>query len=185
MASKKISQLAELTAAADEDLLAIVDDPSGAPETKKITVGNLLAPVAASYSSNAGQSIPNQSITVVNYEDMDDDPGNLVTIGESWKFTAPVAGRYAVSAQVLFDASTAWAETERAILYLYRNGVQFRTLGFQHASAAASVYLCVSGSTYVTLEAGETIDIRVWQNSGSALLLAAANTYNHVAIWKI
>ena len=40
MADKKISELTELTTAADDDLLAIVDD--SATETKKITVSNLL-----------------------------------------------------------------------------------------------------------------------------------------------
>lgn len=43
MADSKISALTALTTVADEDLLAIVDDPSGTPVTKKITRANLLA----------------------------------------------------------------------------------------------------------------------------------------------
>lgn len=42
MADQKISELTELLSPAAADLLAIVDDPSGTPTTKKITVGNLL-----------------------------------------------------------------------------------------------------------------------------------------------
>jgi len=42
MADEKITQLAALTTPATEDLLAIVDDPAGTPETKKITILNLL-----------------------------------------------------------------------------------------------------------------------------------------------
>lgn len=42
MADSKISALTELTTPAGVDLLAIVDDPSGSPVTKKITRGTLV-----------------------------------------------------------------------------------------------------------------------------------------------
>jgi hypothetical protein len=41
MANKKFTELTELTTVADSDILAIVDDPSGSPLSKKITVQNL------------------------------------------------------------------------------------------------------------------------------------------------
>ena len=40
--AKKISELSALTAPAAVDLLVIVDDPTGTPITKYVTVGNLL-----------------------------------------------------------------------------------------------------------------------------------------------
>lgn len=40
--AKKVSELTALTAPAGEDLLLIVDDPSGTPISKKVTVANLL-----------------------------------------------------------------------------------------------------------------------------------------------
>jgi len=45
--AKKISELTALTNASGDDLLAIVDDPSGTPETKKITVANFFANVVS------------------------------------------------------------------------------------------------------------------------------------------
>jgi len=45
--AKKISELAVLTAPIAGDLLVIVDDPTGTPITKQITVGNLLGNAAA------------------------------------------------------------------------------------------------------------------------------------------
>jgi hypothetical protein len=46
--AKKISELTALTAPSADDLLVIVDDPSGTtPETKKVTVGNLFGNSAA------------------------------------------------------------------------------------------------------------------------------------------
>lgn len=42
MADTKITALSELTTVADADLIAIVDDPSGTPTSKKITKKNLV-----------------------------------------------------------------------------------------------------------------------------------------------
>lgn len=53
MADAKITALAELTNVADEDLLAVVDDPSGSPQTKKITRANLLTGVGGGRQPNA------------------------------------------------------------------------------------------------------------------------------------
>lgn len=63
MANTKISQLTELSAASIDDLLVIVDDPSGTPVTKKITEKSLtnsrklMSIVAAgNFSMTAGTS---------------------------------------------------------------------------------------------------------------------------------
>lgn len=42
MADKKVTQLTALTAPANNDLLLIIDDPSGSPVSKKITLEDLL-----------------------------------------------------------------------------------------------------------------------------------------------
>jgi hypothetical protein len=44
----KISELNALTYVTNEDLMVVVNDPSGLPATKKITVGNFFSNVAAS-----------------------------------------------------------------------------------------------------------------------------------------
>lgn len=45
MADAKITELTELTEAEAADLLAVVDDPAGTPETKKLTVETLMAAI--------------------------------------------------------------------------------------------------------------------------------------------
>ena len=50
MADAKITELTELTSVESTDLIAVVDDPSGSPVTKKATVSNLpaaKAPIAS------------------------------------------------------------------------------------------------------------------------------------------
>jgi hypothetical protein len=61
--AKKISELPALTAPVAVDLLVIVDDPTGTPITKYVTVGNLLGNSAANVVIN--NSTPaNSTITV-------------------------------------------------------------------------------------------------------------------------
>lgn len=45
--AKKISELTSLATPSADDLIPIVDDPSGSPVTKYVTVGNLLGNAAA------------------------------------------------------------------------------------------------------------------------------------------
>ena len=57
--AKKITELTALTAPAAEDLVVIVDDPSGTPVTKYVTVGNLFGNAAANvviYNSTPANS---------------------------------------------------------------------------------------------------------------------------------
>ena len=49
MTDKKITELTALTIPDSGDLLAIVDDPSGSPETKKILVENLMKAVPSQF----------------------------------------------------------------------------------------------------------------------------------------
>jgi len=46
MADKKITQLDELTAVSSDDLVHVVNDPSGTPANKKVTVQNFFDPIA-------------------------------------------------------------------------------------------------------------------------------------------
>ena len=48
MADKKVSSLSAITNLSADDLLMVVNDPAGTPESKKVTVGNLFGNVAVS-----------------------------------------------------------------------------------------------------------------------------------------
>ena len=62
--AKKISELTALTAPAAVDLLVIVDDPTGTPITKYVTVGNLLGNAAANVTIYNTSTPANSTITV-------------------------------------------------------------------------------------------------------------------------
>ena len=66
MPDAKIEDLVALTAPAIDDLLAIVDDPSGTPITKKVTLSNLCVfntwtPVIGGSGGTSGQSYSRQA----------------------------------------------------------------------------------------------------------------------------
>ena len=54
--AKKISELVATVSPTSDDLLVIVDDPSGTAVTKKVTLGNLLA------NSSANVTVSNTSV---------------------------------------------------------------------------------------------------------------------------
>lgn len=61
MASQKISDLSELIAPEGGDMLVVVDDPAGTPETKKMTVTRLLTlmyPVGSLYFNGSAATSP-------------------------------------------------------------------------------------------------------------------------------
>lgn len=65
MTAKKISELNTLTSATSDDLLVVVDNPSGSPETKKITVANFVGNVASNTLIRGGLTV-NGAVTFTN-----------------------------------------------------------------------------------------------------------------------
>jgi hypothetical protein len=141
-------------------------------------------PIVARYSTDAAQSIPNTTPTIVNFEDLSVDTWSAVTVGAAWKFTAPVGGYYRVSARVFFAASVNWADTENCSLSVYKNGVLWSTLGYLE-NFPSGVNAGVWGSDIVDLAENDTIDIRVNQASGASLALTTNGAHNYVAIDRI
>lgn len=141
--------------------------------------------VACKYFNNAVSSMPNSTVTIVDFATKDHDTHNAWTTGAAAKFTAPIAGIYCVSCSLLLNASTTWAVTEAMQLNVYKNGAFDSLLDYENDMASASnINRSVKGSTNIKLLAGEYIDIRFQQTSGAAITLAASG-YSHVSIHKI
>jgi hypothetical protein len=132
--------------------------------------------IAARYSSNAGQSIGSGgSPTIIDFEDKSYDSHGCVTIGASWKFTAPRAGRVRISSRVTYTSGGGWASGEQANLYIYKNAAEYSgSINVQSASHGNEIGISIEDE--VDVLAGDTIDIRTYQNSGAALTLTTTSS---------
>jgi len=135
-------------------------------------------------SSDSGQSIPHNTETIVRYEDEVYDTLNEYNPGTG-VFTATQAGYYHVHASIMFQATTAWAPTEAAILSVFRNGVVYARLFRDTDHTSNNILVYVSGGTTVLLSAGDTLDIRVIQTSGETLALYPNRFYNYLTIDRL
>jgi hypothetical protein len=143
--------------------------------------------VSATYSTDAGQSIANGSVVVVNFEDRTYDTHNAVTIGASWVFTVPVAGYYIVTAKVLFDDAS--FTTAPLDLYVYKNiggaDTQLAVLDTVDPIAAGTARISLNGSYTAIFAKGDTISIKVDHGESAARSLRAATTSNYVNITRV
>lgn len=145
------------------------------------------APERAKYTHSAGQSIADNTITIVDFANKVFDSQGSVTTGGSWKFTAKTNDVFNVSATVSFDSN---AEEPEIQLRLYKNGSFDSMLDYRPAKDfvdGTNGVILVGGSTDINLVVGDYIDIRIYQNNtpGNAISLAASGEYNHVSIHRV
>jgi hypothetical protein len=140
--------------------------------------------VSASYSTNTAQSISTGSPTIVNFEDLDYDSHGSVTTGASWKFTAPISGEYEVIGAIMYD-DAALTVDDKFSLSVYKNGSEHRNLEYKEITATVTQYARIKGSIKVKLLAGDYIDLRTFQNSGSSKTLIAGTIYNYVYVTRV
>jgi hypothetical protein len=93
-------------------------------------------------------------------------------------------GYHLIAASVKFQSSSGWAVNELAYLRLYKNSVDdvFLHRLNMHATGTFEVFLC--GGALINLAAGDTLSVRVRQESGGSLSIDG-NGYphsSHVAI---
>jgi len=145
------------------------------------------SPVVARYKTNAGQNIPDTTMTIIDFEDVDYDTYDAVTTGAAWAFTAPIGGWYRVTVAITFASSTTWREDEIAQVELWKEGIVFSVLSrtWGQDSSGGSQFKFTRGSDTIYLAVGEAINIRASQISGGALALHTDSRYNHVAIERV
>lgn len=138
----------------------------------------------AKYETGAGQSISNNTNTVIDFGSRDHDLCNCVTTGGSWVYTVPVTGIYFVSAQITFDNGAGWDAGERVELHIRVNG-STAVIGYDEQQTTHSSRRGQTVLSGLKVSTGDTIDILVNQNSGASRALLNNVNYNHVTIFKI
>lgn len=134
------------------------------------------------YTTNAGQNITSGLDTLINFEDKVNDSHGAVTIGASWKFTAPKAGIVNYSAGLCLDmVSGAFDGTgERIAIHVYKNGVKYHSTSIRPSASSVYPNISISGSDYAN--AGDYYNIYFYQDCGETNALYAGSTtpYNHI-----
>jgi hypothetical protein len=151
--------------------------------------GGVISSLLSHYKTGAEQAIPSGAWTLIDFGTLVADGSSCVTTGASWAFTAPTAGKYLVSAFIMYEAYGGWLETEEAYLAIYKNGSAFVYVdhvdGYQSAS---SISMRVGGSFILELGASDYISIYAYQSSGKAspdLKLQPNALLNQVAIVRL
>lgn len=141
--------------------------------------------VAARYTTTAGQSIPNATTTIVDYGTKDFDTHNAVTTGASWKFTAPIPGKYMVSGGGAHGPAS-WTATQLIFFEVDKNGsVHSNLVQTRIQTTGSNNYRMYGGGVIVNCIAGDTIDIRTFQNQGGAVSMQTSAGDNWVAIVRV
>jgi len=141
--------------------------------------------VYADYSTAAGQSIPNNTTTVVNFGTRVRDSKGCVNTGASWTFTVPQSGVYEIQSSLMYT-NVAWTAGNTIFYNVYVNGTFVRNLYYNVIQASYTDFTtALSGSVKYILVAGDTISIRTFQNRGSSTALHADDKYCYVTIEKV
>lgn len=181
MADAKITELTELTTADAGDLLAIVDDPSGTPVTKKITRSNLLGTLIeyGQIYTDAGagsQTLSNGSFTLLNQFDSNGQSSSEVTPDASNnKITVTNTGIYFVSFSLSFSG-TGSVEWEG---HVYWNNTVIPQCAFKRKLGTSGDIGTVATQGIVDVTVGSTdFDVRVEPDGASKDIAVAKASLN-------
>jgi microcystin-dependent protein len=134
--------------------------------------------IAAFGQTTAGLSIPNNAWTPVTTPTIVDSTHGALTTGGV--FTAPAPGRYAVSVTAFFGTNGTGSRGVR----VRKNSGDTGLGNFTPAGSTASTGATVSG--YLRLNAGDTMTMEAFQNSGGAVSLGTtpdvASTFSIVRV---
>lgn len=141
----------------------------------EITVGSFVRPVmAARYTSNAANNLNHATAYYIDYEDIDFDPYNCVVgagsgvqsvTGTGFRFLAPVAGKYLVSATCSINSAGTWQAIQMSIAV---NGTE--KVRIHNTDSTENVTIMTAGlSQILSLALGDYVEIQeIERNSTSA-----------------
>lgn len=139
--------------------------------------------VAARYTNAVSQNVPNSGQTIIDYATKVYDSHGAVTVGSSWKFTAPVSGLYHVSFMSWWG-STAWSVGNEYRMELWKNGSQDQKI-FYGIAPTSTQRLSMNGDSSIRLLAGDYIDLRASQTSAGTQTIGADAQTSWITVTRI
>jgi len=161
----------------------------GANATSTLTIYKLANPqtIAASdsvsirYTQSSGQSIPDNTVTVVTFGNKVWDSHGAYNPATGI-FTAPMPGEYEINSSITFSSS-AWPINKYAVLFARKNSSVYAVSPDHITQVAQTMYYYpVPIKTKVKLLAGETLDIAAQHNRGAATSIYAFSQNNWIEI---
>lgn len=139
--------------------------------------------ITVRYTTIAGQSITDNTTTIVDYGTSSIDSESLVTTGASWKCYAPITEKFKVDVRMMFGFE-AYVPGDSFELDVHKNGSFFCNLEYKLASATMSDYPTFNGTDLIDCACGDYLDIRITQNNAAnaAKSLYTAAGYNRIVI---
>lgn len=134
------------------------------------------------YSTAVAQPMTTGVDTIIDFGTKEEDLAASVTTGAAWKFTAPQADWYTVTAMSYLTNGGGFGMGEVAQMSLYKNGSTVKCLATAISQVAHTTNLNCEGSMEIYLKAGEYVDVRLMQNSGAAVNLLGAATLNWITV---
>lgn len=128
-----------------------------------------VAPVFAWYEVSETKALTSGATTILDFDNVVGDTDSAVTTGASWKFTCPTGkgGVYMVVASCFLQSSANWGAGEYINLQLFVEAAGKGYISLKYMEAAGTYNVFLSGMSYVSLAAGEDLDVRATHNSGA------------------
>ena len=165
MADSKVADLTAITTLGGDELVYVVDDPSGTPVDRKITAKNLLHSSLVGFRvlNTADSVIATATTTYIAFtsEDFDTDAGHDNATNNS-RYTIPtgMGGKWLIGAAVRWQTNA----TGQRIVFIQVN--RTTTLVQPGLPASSVANLGFTPVTVASLAAGDYVEVGVYQNSG-------------------
>ncbi len=141
----------------------------------------------ARYTTNAGQSLTNNTTTIIDIGTKISDSMAMVVVGASWRCVAPFSGHFTFIGRLQLTNDADWTTGENCTLFLYKSGSVIQQSEIKMGVASSSNFnplLLINFGIY--LIAGEYVDFRINQISGGAVALETGTpSVNDISIFGI
>jgi len=145
--------------------------------------------VVARYSTSSGDTIPNDTIQRMCFENQIIDTHNAVTFtnfaGDDWAFTAPIAGKYLIQASWRYN-SASWAVGEFSYPRIYKNTSTIATdTNFNETEVTRTATHSDHIMDVIDLAEGDTIHFVAYQSTSAGITLQSNGGRNTMSIHRI